>query len=152
MEVSIDRPSLIAAAEQPFPRWNATMVTLAGRHPHHFSVAGKDRAVGESVEAVASNAMRHRQLVGDGIAIRVLGHRGVKAGVEGGDHGNVGAERGSGRPDAREARGVVERRQCLERFDRPQHLGVDLDGLPEAVAPVDHTVSDRIDPDRVPRL
>ena len=104
------------------------------RGPGQFGVAGKHRAVGEAVEAVASDAVLHGQLVRDGVAIRVLGHRRVEGGVEDGDHGDVGAERRLGCPDAREARGVVERRQCLERFDRLQHVGVDQDGLREPLA------------------
>jgi hypothetical protein len=78
----------------------------------------------------------------------MLGHRRVEGGIEDGDHGDVRAERRSGCPYAREARSVVEGRQRLERFNRLQHVGVDQDGLREARAPVDHAVSDRVDPER----
>jgi hypothetical protein len=80
--------------------------------------------------------------------MRVLGHRCVERSVEDGDHGDVGAECGSDCPDARKAGGVVQRREWLERFDRVQYVGVDQDGLRESRAPVDHAVSDRVDPDR----
>ena len=122
------------------------------RNPVQLDIARDHRAVGKAVKTVASNAVLRGQLVGDGVAIGVLGHRGVKGRIEDGDHGDIGAERGSGCPHARKARGVVQRRQGLERFDRLQHVGVDQDRLREARAPVDHAVSDRVDPDRTSAL
>jgi hypothetical protein len=118
------------------------------RNPGQLDVAGNHRAIGEAVEAVASNAVLRGQLVGDGIAIGVLGHRGVKGRIEHGDHGDVGAERRSSCSHARKAWGVVQRCQGLERFDRVQDVGVDQDRFREARAPVDHAMSDRVDPDR----
>jgi hypothetical protein len=72
------------------------------------------------VEAVASDAVLHGQLVGDGVAMRKLGHRRVEGRVEDSHHGHIGAERGSGCPHAREARGVVQRRNVASLFPKVQ--------------------------------
>ena len=57
IEVSTERPPLIAAAEAPLPRWNATIVTAAWFEAGQRGIAGDHGLVREAVEPEAADAV-----------------------------------------------------------------------------------------------
>jgi hypothetical protein len=97
------------------------------------------------VKAEATDPVSLGQLVGDPIDVCVLGERGVKGGIEGRHQRNVSPERGAAGADPGEAWAVVQGCQLLQRLDGAGHRAVDHGRLHEALAPVDHAMTDRLE-------
>ena len=100
--------------------------------------------VRRAVEAVAADAVRVGDALGDRVAPRRLGHRGVVGRVEDGDL-RAAAERLDALGDGVALRRVVQRRDRLEREDVVERRLIDERRLREALAAVHDAVAARVD-------
>ncbi|KAF5029467.1 hypothetical protein DSECCO2_648310 [anaerobic digester metagenome] len=103
-----------------------------------------DVAVRGAVEAVAADAQRLVQVVGQRVKIRLLGHGLVELGVEHA-HGRRVRKEFFRHFDAREVGGVVQRTQRNVVADDALGPFVDLDGLLDLFAAEQHAVTHGVD-------
>ena len=144
MEVSTDRPSRDRGHGAAVAQVDGDAVDRVLVDPEHFGRTASHVAVARAVESVAADAELLVELVGQRVGVGDFGNRGVKGGVEAGDLRNVG-QFVHGRPNAREVRRIVQRRQVGETLDRGDHFRRDQDRTGELLAAVDHAMPDRAD-------
>jgi hypothetical protein len=144
MDVSMERPPLMAQALAPLPRWSVMTLVSALVLSGELAVAVRHVPVRSAVESVAADLVAAVHPVRQRVQVRLVRERVVEGGVEHARLRDIAEDLAHGFYGLDVGR-VVERRQIDHVLDLGEDDGVDADGPAEPLSAVHDAVPDGVD-------